>query len=267
MPKAVVKGVLARPGEYNYEGTIEIQTAEELKAAVDIQPSIMLTLGHPGDNPKVSDYIGRVDQTWNEEEQHVDAIFSFYDDHWLSIPERLRSKIVGGGKIPISAGISVVEVADGVQKGIRYDHVALLRDGENPVCPLGECGINVKGINTMLERRYQQETTIGEESKEAQPESAQPEVSSEVDGLKAEILALKAQFDELKETTSKREPEEVVEATPEEPETVEQADEPKPVPEMVIPAGVTKPPHTWTVTDQGNIEITHMPKKRIGGNK
>ncbi len=66
MPKAVVKGVLARPGEYKYEDIVEVQTAEELKASVDRQPSIMLTLGHPGDNPKVSDYIGRVDQTWNE---------------------------------------------------------------------------------------------------------------------------------------------------------------------------------------------------------
>jgi len=260
MPKAVRKGVLARPGEYNYEGTVEVQTAEELKAAVHLQPSIMLTLGHPGDNPKVSDYIGRVDQTWNEEKQHVDAIFSFYDDHWLTIPEKLRSKIVGGGKIPISAGISVVEVVDGVQKGIQYDHVALLRDGEEPACPLGECGINLeRGFNSM-KRKYQQETTIGEEVAESTPESAQPETRSEVDGLRAEILALKAQFDELK-TTSAREPE-VVEKTPEEPVAVEKADEPPPVPETVIPAGVTKPPHTWKYNDQGHVEIIHVPKKR-----
>ncbi len=260
MPRAVVKGILARPGEYNYEGTLEIQTAEELSAAVDYQPSIMLTLGHPGDNPKVSDYIGRVDQTWNEEEQVVDAVFSFYDDHWLSIPESIRGKIVGGGKLPISAGISVVEVVDGVQKRIRYDHVALLRDGENPVCPLGECGINVKGFNTMLERRYQQETTIGYENTDStSPDSAQPEASSEVDGLKAEIAALKAQFVEF---TAVREPA-VEEKTPEEPE-VQKVEEPKPIPEMVVPAGVTKPPHRWTVTEQGNVEIIVWPKEHKG---
>ena len=260
MPRAVRKGVLARPGEYNYEGTVEIQTAEELKAAVDIQPSIMLTLGHPGDNPKVSDYIGRVDQTWNEEKQVVEGVFSFYDDHWLSIPESIRGKIVGNGKLPISAGISVVEVVDGVQKGIRYDHVALLRDGENPVCPLGECGINVGGTNTMLERRYQQQSEIGGESTEPSPESAQPEASSEVDGLKADILALKAQFDELSKTTPVREPE-VEKTAPGEP--VKVAEEVPPVPELVIPAGVSKPPHRWIESASGDIVIQPKPKKSV----
>lgn len=260
MPKAVRKGVLARPGEYKYEGQpAEFQTVEELKASVDRQPSIMLTLGHPGDNPKVSDYIGRVDQTWNEEEQVVNAIFSFYDDHWLSIPESIRGKITGGGKLPISAGISVVEVVDGVQKGILYDHVALLRDGENPVCPLGECGVNVGGTNTMLKRRYQQETTIGGESTEAQPETPQPEASSEVDSLKAEISALKAQFVEF---TAAREPA-VEEKTPEEPAQVETAQEPAPVPAMVVPAGVSKPPQRWTINESGHVVITPKPKKSI----
>lgn len=258
MPKAVRRGILARPGDYKYKDTVEVQTAEELKASVDRQPSIMLTLGHPGDSPNISDYIGRVDQTWNEDRQHVDAVFSFYDDHWLEIPENLRSKIVGGGKIPISAGISVVEVADGVQKGILYDHVALLRDGESPVCPLGECGINLeRGFNTM-ERRYQQETTIGGESTESSPESAQPEASSEVDGLKAEIAALTAKFAEL---TAAREP--VVEQTPEEPAQVETAEEPAPVPEMVIPAGVSKPPHRWTENESGHIVIIPKPKPSV----
>lgn len=259
MPKAVRKGILARPGEYEYEGTVETQTAKELKEAVDWQPSIKLTLGHPGVGPKDSVEIGRVNQTWNEKNGVVDAVFSFYDENWLLIPESIRGKIVGGGKIPISAGISVVEVVDGVQKGIRYDHVALLRDGENPVCPLGECGINVKGFNTMLERRYQKQTEIGGESTEAAPETAQPESSSEVATLTEAVLALKAQFDAL---TAAREPA-VEEKTPEEPTQVETAEEPAPVPEMVIPAGVSKPPHRWTENASGHIEITPKPKPSV----
>ena len=260
MPKAVRKGVLARPGEYKYEDTVEVQTVEELKASVDRQPSIMLTLGHPGDNPKVSDYIGRVDQTWNEEKQVVEGVFSFYDDHWLSIPESIRGKIIGNGPLSISAGISVVEVADGVQKGILYDHVALLRDGENPACPLGECGINVRGTNTMQKRKYQEETTIGGESTESSPESVQSDTRSEVDGLKAEILALKAQFDELSKTTPAREPE-VEKTAPEEPVKVAEAI--PPVPELVIPAGVSKPPHRWTESASGDIVIQPKPKPSV----
>lgn len=152
----------------------------------------------------------------------------------------------------------MVEVADGVQKGILYDHVALLRDGENPACPLGECGINVRGTNTMLKRKYQEETTIGGESTEAAPESAQPEASSEVATLTEVVLALKAQVDAL---TAAREP--VVEQTPEEPAQVETAQEPAPVPEMVIPAGVSKPPQRWTLNESGHVEITPKPKKSI----
>ena len=149
------KGIIARPGEYTYKdkGT-EVKTAEELKAAVTRQPIIPLTFGHPADGiPRARDFIGTVSQKWNEEKQYVEGDFWFYDE----TPPEILDKIVNGWPTKISTGFTVDSVEDATQKGIFYTHVAILKDGDDPKCPLGQCGVNVRmESNNPTDYRHEQ---------------------------------------------------------------------------------------------------------------
>lgn len=259
MPKIVRKGVLIRPGKYKYGDVVEVKTAAELKAAAERQPQIMLTLGHPIGEPNVSDFIGRVDQTWNEEKDMVEAEFSFYHEHWESIPEELQNKIVNYDPLSISAGFSMKEVVNDEQVGILYSHVALLQSEENPICPLGECGINVRReSNEMSNKRLEQSTEL-EGTNTTAPAEPVPEASSELIALKAEVAEMKEIILKLQTPpTVEREPETVEEKGPE--VAVEKAvEELPPQPAMVIPAGVT-PSKDWEVDADGWIRMELRPE-------
>jgi hypothetical protein len=229
------KGIVARPGKYTFGDVTEIKTAEELKKAVERQPIITLTLGHPdGGTVRASDYLGTVTQRWNEEKQRVDGDFWFYDEY---LPEHMREKIINDLPVSISAGYTVDSIEDGVQKGILYSHVALL-DGENPKCPLQECGVNVR-MESNSPMRYEQESSLSD------PPEPKPELQ-EKEEPKAEAPSLgfnEAQLAQLRDLISElvpappasKEPE--VESVEEpEPAPVPPPEEPKVEPEKVVPA-------------------------------
>jgi len=135
------RGIVAVPGEYKYGDVVEIKTAEELRAAAERQPIIMLTKGHPLDGvPSAKDVIGTVSQKWNEELGKVTGEFWFHDE---KVPESIRVKIVNNEPVAISPGFMVDGIENNVQTGIVYTHMAVLEE-EDPRCPLGACGVNVR---------------------------------------------------------------------------------------------------------------------------
>lgn len=243
------KGIVAVPGEFKYGDLIEIKTAEELKDAAERHPIIPLTYRHPIDiYPKASETIGTLSQKWDEENQRVNGEFWFYDER---TPEDIKMKLANNEPIPISGGILIDDIEDGIQKGIVYTHMAILGDRDDPKCPLGTCGVNVRmEADSKLNVRHEQSTEI-----EAPEEEAEP--------VKEEV----PEPDEVKEP----EPE------PEEPKTDEPAEqkpeaevEPEPVeevklvPEVVIPVGETVPKE-WEVDERGWIHF--YPHKKLNKEK
>jgi hypothetical protein len=236
------RGILARPGTYRYGDKTEVKTAEELKKAAERQPIIALTLGHPsGGIPKASDFIGTVNQKWNEQRQRVDAEFWFYDE----VPEEVRSRIVNQWPTPISAGFTVESVENGTQKGIFYTHIAVLKDSEDPKCPLGQCGINVRMESNLTEDnyRYEQATEpIDPETTDATKKTV-PKIEPfdpvglgiVIGGLKAEIAQLREQLSKLNQPVPQKQEETVVEEATENITTPE-----PPRPKTIIPQGKSR---------------------------
>jgi len=244
------KGILAVPGEYTYGDRKEKKTAEELKAAALRQPRIPLTFGHPhikriegieeSKNPHLlvpdeSDIIGWVYQEWNEKKQRVDGDFSIFEE----APADLHAKLIREWPLPISAGFLVDRVEDGIQKGIFYTHVALLKDTEDPVCPLHTCGVNVRmesNPNGPDYRFEQAQSSADPEPKpKKEPEKTASVVSDEPLWAKELREQIKAALDRLpvaqKQEETKKTPE--VEEIPE--ETAAPVE--PPIPKKVIPAG------------------------------
>jgi hypothetical protein len=228
------KGIIARPGEYRFGDITEIKTAEELKAAVERQPILYLTLGHPeGGLPRMSDFIGTVTQKWNEEKNRVDGDFWFYDEY---VPENIKDKIVNNQPVSISAGYTVDSVEDRVQKGILYSHIAVL-DGENPKCPLDKCGVNVR-MESSDPLRYEQESPISD------PPAPTPEIQEKEEPTPERDTGFnEAQLAQLRDLISELVPAPPAEQKPEvesvevpEPEPVQPPEEPKVEPEKVVPA-------------------------------
>lgn len=221
------QGVFAVPGEYTYGDNTEIKTAEELKLAAERQPIIRLVMGHPIDNhPYAKDVIGTVSQKWDEENQRVNGEFWFYDD---MIPESIRKKLVNNEPIPISAGIMLDDIEDSVQKGISYTHMAVLED-EDPECPLGTCGINIRmesKPNRIVRHEQKTELVVPEEKE------AEPVVEEVTEPKEVEVIEPKPEEPKTTEPAAQK-PEEVVE-----PEPVEE--EVKLVPEVIIPIGEIVP--------------------------
>lgn len=158
-----------------------------------------MTLGHPkGGIPRASDFIGTVNQKWNDAKQRVDAEFWFYDE----VPDEVRDKIVNGWPTPISAGFTVDTIEDSAQKGMFYTHVAVLRDSDDPKCPLGQCGINVRmESNSMTDQyRYEQATDPSDPDRPKKTEAYDPVGFGIVIGeLKAEVAALRKELAEKRE--------------------------------------------------------------------
>ena len=224
------RGVVAVPGEYRYGTSIEKKTAEELRAAAERQPIIMLTKGHPADGmPSTSDVIGTVSQKWNEERQRVEGEFWFHEE---KVPDSIRAKIVNNEPVAISPGFMVDEVSpDGVQRGIVYTHMAILTE-EDPRCPLGTCGVNVRmdskdGRSHNL--RFDQKTELEPAPKETKAPEEPKKVVAEV----TPVEAPKAQ-----DKPAEQKPE--VEIPKKEP--VKPPETPL-VPEVIIPVPASNGPH------------------------
>ena len=216
------KGILAVPGEYKYGDIIEVKTAEELKLAAERQPMLSLTMGHPTQMASSIDVIGTVSQKWDEKNQRVNGEFWFHDD---KISDELKQKLVNNVPVSISAGVGMEDVVEGVQTGMYYDHIAILGD-EDPICPLGECGVNIRmESKTFNHYRYEQKTELDvpKQEEEVLPEAIPETISDEV--VEEEIVPEKTEI----ETPAVHKPEEEVE-----PEPVEKA-EVKLVPETIIP--------------------------------
>jgi len=246
------QGILAHVGEFKFGDRTEIKTASELKKAVERQPIIMLTHGHPaGHLPTVSDYIGTVSQKWNEEKQRVDGDFWFYDEH---IPEHIRERIVNDRPVKISAGYSVDRVEEGIQKGILYSHIAVLNEEADPKCPLDKCGVNVR-MESNSEIRYEQAQDI-DKPEEPEKETVKPAPTS--------VTFTDEQFKQLLETIRPVVPEppvveetKVEEATKEVPEepSAPTPPEPRMEPEKVIPRG-TAPSEAEYATNDDTVAVS-----------
>jgi len=228
-----MKGILAVPGEYTYGETVEVQTAEELKAAADRNPIIPLTFGHTYDGlrPPPEQQIGTVSQKWSEKEQKVLGHFWLYEE---MIPERIKDKIANGQQLAISTGYMLDSVdEDGTQRGIDYTHCAILSDDEDPRCPLDTCGIQYR-INTQdADRmyRYQQASELT------------PPEQDTVEKKKEEEAPLEpaSEPDEAPETEEEA-PKTDTPAAQKTEETDEQAQDPEvqPEPENAIPAEIAE---------------------------
>lgn len=261
---------IARPGTFHYSWGDEEKTAEDLKEAIPFSPLLKLTMGHPkGGRTRRRDFLGFVKPKWNEALQTVEGMAWFYEEHLDKIPENIRRKIVNFQPYKISPGFTLDDESDsgGPQKGTMFDHVAILRDGENPICPLDQCGVNVRlESESMPKMILEQEQTV--ENKDTNttatvaPENAAPEASSELDALKAEVAELKAQILNQKQPQpSAPEPEVKVEDKGPEVAVGEKTEAPPPEPAMVIPAGtLPSEKKDFTVDSDGWIRM-ELPSK------
>lgn len=229
------KGIVARPGTYKYGDREEYKSAEDLERISKTQPTLMLTLGHPKDGfPSERDYLGTVATKWDSEKQILTGDFWFYDEYFEKLPKLIRDKIVNSQEVSISTGFKLDGIEDGVQKGALYSHVAILID-EDPLCPLGSCGINVRQESEDLSTyRYEEKSEITEPSAKEEPKLR------EVTGLE-ELRAEVSQLTQLVKTlVSPPKPVAVQEPEPEKAPVEEVATvQPDPVPEKVIPAGTS----------------------------
>ena len=149
----------------------------------------------------------------------------------------------------------------GEQRDILYNHFAVLTQGENPTCPLGTCGINVRleSDNGDTRMTYEQATSTRDEPEE-QEEATDEQVTEPL------VTFTKEQFDKLISTLSPQEqPTEEAEAEPleeekSEPEEVEEPvpeppQEPSLEPERAFPAGKPGKAKSPYLKEDGSVEI------------
>ena len=246
-----MKGVVAVPGQYKYGDVIEVKTAEELKDAAQRNPIIPLTFGHTVDGlpPTASMQIGTLSQKWSEEQQKVLGDFWFYEE---KIPASLRKKIDNGERLPISAGLLLDSVdEDGTQRGISYTHMAIL-EGEDPKCPLGTCGVNVRVESERIVRLEQtaELTTpppppeAEKKETEATPEAAEPVTTEEA-------------------APEPPKPEVPVEQKPKEADVVPVVEEEVPLePEIIIPPSVPVVQKAFEVIDGKYVFVPDIFKQK-----
>ena len=261
-----IRMIIARPGPYKYaHGTLH-KTFDELKRAIAMTPTIKLTMGHPKKSiTKRSDFLGYVKPSANEELQIIEGDVWPYKEHWHKVPEAIADKIVNGERWKTSAGFNAELIEDDIQKDMFVDHVAILREEEDPTCPLGQCGINVFQESELMTHVFvEQEQEQSDEN--FQENESEPEVSenpapavaseepSEVAALKAEIAELRSIVAELKEPSEQKPEEPDQEVSP-------------PVPETIIPVSNNvglDSEHRWKRVGE-TVEITpkYIPKKTI----
>ncbi|MHA2380757.1 MAG: hypothetical protein ACXADS_15915 [Candidatus Thorarchaeota archaeon] len=244
-----MRGTFAVPGEFEYPEGKETKTFEELKTAAQRWPIIPVSYGHTVDGlaPTEEMQIGTVSQKVNEKEQKIDGELWLFPE---KIPDVLREKIDNGEKIPISAGILLDSVDDeGIQRGIQYTHLAIV-DGENPKCPLEECGF---GIRLESDRLMRLEKTTEIEA-EKEPEEAPEEVKTTEELLTDTPMKLEPEPEDTEtETPVEQKPKEPVEEAPEEEIQLE--------PETVIPIEAPVEQKPYEVVD-GNYVFVFKPQEK-----
>jgi len=245
------KGIVAAPGIYKYGELSEIKTAEELKDAAERHPFVSLTLGHPIDGwPMAKEEIGTLHQKWNEKYNRVDGDFWFHDE---KIPDKLKKKLENNEPIPISAGYLIDSVdTDGTQHGMVWTHMAIL-EGEDPKCPLGTCGINIRmESNPNRIVRYDQSTNLEVPDKD---ESIEEEVKPDEVKTETKIEELKTE-----EAPAEHKPEtaEPAEHKPEEVKTEPVEEEVKLVPEVIIPTDTVAVHREYDVVDGAYVFVPQI---------
>ena len=225
-----MRGVLARPGTYEKNGQKYIKTAEELKDAAFRFPIIPLTFGHTNSSepPTREQQIGTVSQKWNDALQLVES------EYWVPkdrMPEVLLDKINNGERVPVSAWYLADSMdEDGTLRGISYAHASLLH-GEDPICPITECGafVLIESKDDRLIFLEHADDIIPVEESDEETE-ASPEAEPEPDE------------EQVEEVSEEPKPEAPAEQKPEEPDEEEPAKEVELVPETPIP--IEAPPQT-----------------------
>ena len=181
MPKLEYRGIFARPGWYNYKSGKKHKSYKELKKAAQRQPEIMVTLGHPKNHdgsPRwavVNDYLGRMIQIANDAKQVIEMVFKPHEEDWDKIPLELQEKLENDMPVAISAAFTCKDMDAEEQEDILYGHAGLLKDTDDPTCPLGTCGINVRmesDNGEISEMRYEQATSTKDTEEEKTEEEA-----------------------------------------------------------------------------------------------
>ena len=239
-------GIVARPGIHKDGNRLEHITAELLRQAITSQKRIPLIIGpHPPlgrANP--NDYIGHVEQAWNETQQRVDGVFLFYREKWDKVPLDVQRRLSNKEIVKASAGYEIGDVVEGAQRGRRYDHLAI--DVQNPMH--GDIGVNVRMESEFPDNfRIEQESQIGEE---------EPEVKETVTTAPTSVTFTDEQFKQLLETIRPAPPvvvetkvvEEVTEEVLVEPSTPP-LPEPRMEPEKVIPRGTAPSEEVYPLND------------------
>jgi len=189
-----------------------------------------LTYGHPADGiPDRDDVIGSWSLKWREDIGKAEADIWLFDESKDRIDPAIYERIVNYQPVGVSPGYKYNKLTeDGAQIGTLPNHLAIARPDEEPRCPLGECGINVRfdsyKYDQILELEFVQPTvrTDTEETQEAEPAEAEPQ--PEPDAAPSEPAP-------VEDTPAVENTEEAVQE-PTEPEQVQRE------PEVIIPASV-----------------------------
>lgn len=262
-----IKMIIARPGPYKYaHGTLH-KTADELKRAISMVPTIKLTMGHPKKHiTKRSDFLGYVKPSYDDDIDAAVGVVWPYEEHWHKVPESIADKIVNGDQWKTSAGFNAEVIEDDIQKDMFLDHVAILREDEDPTCPLDQCGINVFQeselmTNVFVEQETEQSDENFKDQKKSDPEVSEEPAAAEASEEPSEVAELKAEIAELKTIVA-----ELKGPSEQKPEEPDQELSP-PVPETIIPVSNNvglDSEHRWKRVGE-TVEITpkYIPKKTI----
>ena len=270
--------VIARPGLYHYSWGDMEKTAEDLAEIPKYCPTVKITLGHPeGGHTRRRDFLGYAKPVWDAKNNALIGKGWFYDEHFHKVPTDIAERIINFEPWKISPGFTLDDDASfttGVQEGTFLDHIAILRENDDPRCPLGQCGVNVvlqESESAMPKFIYEQATpsiyaTDNSEGKgpldTPAKEAVEPEPDVDVAALQKEVAELR---EKLKSLEGSPEQKPVENTIPEEQPPVKRADT-EPVPETEIPYGDVpgKFQKGTRFNKQGHLKIIYQPRESVG---
>lgn len=250
------KGIVARPGVHNRGDILEQITAELLRQAIPFQPRIPLIVGPhpPGGRSNPNDWIGHVEQKWNATQQRVDGEFLFYREHWDKVPVDIQRRLNNKEVVKLSAGYEIGDLVEDVQRGRKYDHLAL--NVHNPMHE--DVGVNVRMESELPDNfRIEQEAQIGEEEEPEDKETVKPAPTSVTftdEQFKQLLEAIRPVVPEPPVVSETKVEEEVIEEVQVEPSTPIPP-EPRMEPEKVIPRG-TAPSEADYATNDDTVAVS-----------
>lgn len=233
-----MRGVVAAPGEYKYGDTVEVKTEEEIRKDVKARPFVPLTYGHvqplwdsDAETWSIPEdlIIGSVYRKWSKQDKRVNAKVNIHEE---KMPASAQKTIDNGKKVSISADIFLDSVDDGIQKGIETTHIALL-DGDDSVCPLDVCGLEMRQESNGQIRRLEQQTDL-----EAPPEPAEKQEEAPVEEAEAPVPDVEPVEAEPEEPKPEEAPKPEISPEVSDEQEPEVEEEVPLEPEVVIPAAV-----------------------------